>query len=251
MRKPRTVCRMAVLSLWAACGAAGCASRRPAAPVEPPLPAVISYSLGSPLDAPVAPAAAAAGGAAAANPLNLTLRGYAADESSVPAGGPLGEKGQLIIDWVSEPMATAPPAAEAVRLVADASSLPAQKSSGKGAVVVEEVVSPLPPGCTAVISFVPNPPSRAVDAASTIRLAIVSPSAAGADRPRLLVTARPQQEAPPTPGEAAPALRERTMLLEWPLDGPTGEFALIFPAPRGRGVRRAAVFRVRLDEADA
>src|SRR4051794_41629842 len=113
MRRPRAVCGRVVLWWGAACGAAGCGSRGPAAPVEPPLRAVISYSLGSPLDAPVAPAAAAAGGAAAANPLNLTLRGYAADESSVPAGEPPSAKRQLIIDSLSGPMATAPPAARA------------------------------------------------------------------------------------------------------------------------------------------
>src|SRR4051794_41948029 len=110
MRRPRAVCGRVVLWWGAACGAAGCGSRGPAAPVEPPLRAVISYSLGSPLDAPVAPAAAAAGGAAAANPLNLTLRGYAADESSVPAGGPPSGKRELVIDPGGGASGTGPPA---------------------------------------------------------------------------------------------------------------------------------------------
>src|SRR6185503_2747961 len=130
MRLPTAVCRVTILSSLAACCAAGCSRKPPPAPLAPPVRAVMRHSLGSPVDLP------APGGAPGGDALVVTLRGYAADASSLPPGESLASRGQLIIDSVSEPMSTAPPAAEAVRLVADGSSLPAPKTGGKGAVAV-------------------------------------------------------------------------------------------------------------------
>src|SRR4051794_13700957 len=80
---------------------AGCARRPPPAPLEPPLRTVVTQTLGSPVDAP------AAGAGANGDAMVLSLRGYAADASSLPAGESLAARGRLIIDSAGEPVATA------------------------------------------------------------------------------------------------------------------------------------------------
>jgi hypothetical protein len=230
---------------WAALvSGAGCARRPPPAPVEPPLRAVVTHRLGSPVDPPVR------GAMANGDAVVLRVRGYAADASSLPAGESLTARGRLIIDSTGEPVATAPPAAEAVRLVTDIQSLPAPGGKGKAAVAVTDQRSPIPAGCSASVAFFPASAPPATGADPVLRLTIVSPSAAGGDRPRLLATARGKADAPPTPGVAAPQPRERSVLLDWPLDTPTGEFALVFPGPSRRGVPGATVFRVAIEPAN-
>ena len=242
MRMRTSGCAAALLVAWCA---AGCARRRPPPPVEPPLRVEVGHALGSPVDPP--PPAGAAGGDA----LVVTVTGYAVAPRSLPPGEPLAARGRLIVDSVNEPMATAPPMAETVRLVADASALPAPRKIGRRAVAVDEVSSPVPPGCSTSIAFHAEPGVAGAGDHATLRLVIVSPSAAGSDRPRLLVTARPRADAPAVPGETPAPSRQRTMLLDWPLDGPTGEFALIFPPLDWRAAGHATVFRIGVARAEA
>src|SRR5436305_12031003 len=137
---------------------AGCAGKAPP-PVAPPTRAGVRYVLGSPVDPP------AAGQAAGGDVLVVRMLGYAANEAALPAGVPLAAGGRLIVDSANVPVSIAPPGAEEIRLLSDVSALPAPRTSGRGAVAVQELRSPVPPGCTAVFSFVPALPAGGEEAA--------------------------------------------------------------------------------------
>jgi len=220
---------------------AGCSQQRPPAPVAPPVRVAVGHTLGSPV--PLAPPGGAGGEA-----LVVTVTGYAADPATLPPGEPLAARARLVVDSAGQPVATAPAAAERVTLLADVSALRTPTSTGKGASTIQVVRSPLPPGCTVLLSF-----SAAVGRAGAgddagVRLAIVSPTAAGSDRPGLLVTARQSAE-DPAASEAAPVSRDRTVLLDWPSATLDGEFALVFPPAPGARLPVATVFRVRVEGA--
>jgi hypothetical protein len=257
------------LVLLAATLVSGCAARRPAPKAVPPaVRAAVGYTLGSPVDPSVAANAVAAAAGAGGDALVLWLEGYGLRKPPTDAGEPLAARGELVIDSVNEPFATAPPAAEAVRLVVDPAALPPPPDVPDA---VTTLRAPLPPGCTAVVTFAPASGSAAGQ--TLLRVGVVAPAAGGAgpNRPRLLVTgqsAAPKDEPvtgdePAVPGERG---RERTLVLDWPLPDTAGEFALLFPgqAPpaandtSGRRRKRqpkkvaappATVWRVRLEPA--
>lgn len=229
--------RLAVLlTSIAALAVAGCARRSPPAPMRPPLRAEIGYALGSPVDPPVP------GGAAGGVPLVLRLEGYATGTSASLPGESLAAGGGLVISSANEPLATAPPAVEAVRLVKDTSVLPAP--AGRGGASLFRTTVPLPEGCTTTVSFFeaaggPRPGSHPV-----LRVGIVSPAAAGRDRPRLVVSAAAAESEDRTSETATRETGDPSLLmLDWPAAGPTGEFALYFPADRRRGIRVPTVWR--------
>jgi len=228
-------------SIFAGCALAGCARQRPAPPVRPPLLAVVTYALGSPVDPPPP------GGAAAADPLVLRLEGYAVPPSAAPPGKSLAASGGLVLSPVNEPLAAAPSTIEAVRLVQDLSSMPAP---GRRTAVRVGNDGPLPAGCTATVSFYRTGGDDRARAGAVLRVGIVSPSAAGRDRPRLLVTAAGPAPREPVTESEPPAGGERTLVLDWPLPSTAGEFALYVPADRRRGLRRPSVWRFRLEAAD-
>jgi hypothetical protein len=201
----------------------------------PPLRAEVGYALGSPVDPP-APAGAAAGVL-----LELRLQGYAAGASSAVPGESLAASGGLVISSANEPLATASPSVESVRLIKDVSQLPAP--AGRGGAPVVQRTAPLPAGCTTTVSFV----AAAAGGDPVVRVGIIAPSAAG-QGPRLVISAA----APPAEETSAVAALsesgERSLLLAWPLDTPTGEFALYFPADRRRGLRLPTVWRFQVSD---
>src|SRR5947207_15964038 len=104
-----------MLALPLAAAGMGCAARRATAPqaLPPSVYAEVGYTLGSPLDPPVAPNAATR--RLGADALVLRLQGYGLRKAPADAGESLATRGDLVIDSVNEPFAAAPAAAEAVR----------------------------------------------------------------------------------------------------------------------------------------
>ena len=233
--------RLAALLTGATLTLAGCAKRSQPAPILPPLRAEVGYALGSPVDPP-APAGAAGGAS-----LLLRLQGYAARASADVPGESLAAGGGLVINSANEPVATASPSVEWVQLIKDMALLPAPV--GRGAAGRVDRTAPLPAGCTTTVSFVAHRAGNGAGGDPVVRVGIISPSAAGQDRPRLVISA---PGAPPEESSTGPALPEtgdRSLLLDWPLDTPTGEFALYFPADRRRGLRLPTVWRFVVSDA--
>ena len=232
-------------------GGAGCARRaQEPQPVRPPMRAEVGHALGSPVDPP-APGVGGAG-----DPLVVRLRGFAVPPLRSPPGAPLAAYAALIVDGSNQPLATAPPAAESVRLVTDPSTIPPPQTRGKHPAVIDELVTTLPPGCTLTVDFRPGTKAGGSTGDTRLRLGLVSPSAAGRDKPRLLVTAAAARTDPMADEAPAPA-GESTLLVDWPLDETAGTFALVFPPepPTGRrtgrraGRRSATVWQIEVASA--
>jgi hypothetical protein len=220
---------------------ASCARRSPPRPIMPPLRAEVAYALGSPVDAP-APAGAAGGVS-----LLLRLQGYAAGAPAAAPGESLAARGGLVISAANEPLATASQSIESVRLITDMSQLPAPAGRGATPLVAE---TPLPAGCTTTVSFVAASGGGRGGGDPFVRVGIISASAAaGQGRPRLVISAAGAPPEETAAGAAPPEPGERSLLLDWPLATPTGEFALYFPADRRRGLRLPTVWRFRLSDA--
>ena len=228
--------RFAAFLASAALTLAGCARRPPRAPIMPPLRAEVAYALGSPVDAPAPP------GAAGGVSLLLRLQGYAAGASAAAPGESLAARGGIVISAANEPLATAPLAVESVRLITDMSQLPAPLWRGAAQVVAE--TTPLPAGCTTTVSFVAAAGGGRKGGDASVRVGIISPSAAaGQDRPRLMIGAADAWPEETATGAAPAESGDRWLLLDWPLATLTGEFALYFPADRRRGLGLPTVWR--------
>jgi hypothetical protein len=233
--------RFTALLTSAALILASCARRSPPAPKMPPLRAEVGYALGSLVDPP-APAGAPGGIS-----LLLRLQGYAASGSAAAPGKSLAARGGLVISVANEPLATAPLTVEAVRLITDMSQLPAPVGPGPAAAVTETV--PLPAGCTTTVSFVAAAGGAHAGGDAFVRVGIISPAAAGQDRPRLVISAAGAPLDDTATGAVPPATGDRSLLLDWPLATSTGEFALYFPADRRRGLRLPTVWRFLISDA--
>jgi hypothetical protein len=220
---------------------AGCAKRPPPPPVMPPLRVEVGYALGNPVDPP-APAGGAAGGVS----LLLRLQGYAAGASAAAPGESLAARGGLVISSANEPLATAPPTVEAVRLITDMSLLPAP--AGRGAAPLVNRTAPLPAGCTTTVSFVAAGGGGRAGGDPVVTVGIIPPSAAGQDRPRLVIGAAGAPSEESSPAAAQPESGDRSLLLDWPLPTPAGEFALYFPADPRRGLRLPTVWRFQVSD---
>jgi hypothetical protein len=159
----------------------------------------------------------------------------------------LAASGGLVISSANEPLATASQNVEAVRLIKDMSLLPAPVR--RGAAPLVNTTSPLPAGCTTTVTFVAAADGGRGGSDPVVTVGIISPSAAGGDRPRLVISAAGAPPEEPSTGAALPEAGDRSLLLDWPLATPTGEFALYFPADRRRGVRLPTVWRFLVSDA--